>query len=66
MNCGIPPAIELSGMPELRGGGGTESSVSGRYAVVVTSFRFEDSLVVTEEVNWRVAYGHACECFAAA
>ena len=58
--------MELSGTPKLRGGGGTESSVSGRYAVVVTSFRFEESLVVTEEVNWRVAYGQVCECFEAA
>ena len=32
---GIVPAMEVSGIPALRGGGGTESSEWGRYAVAV-------------------------------
>lgn len=41
-------AMELSGIPALRGGGGgtgSESSECGRYAVAVWSFRFDE--------NWR-------------
>ena len=37
--CGESPAIEVSGMFALRGGGGTESREWGRYSVAVESFR---------------------------
>jgi len=37
-----PPAIEVSGIPAFRGGGGPGSSVVGRYTLSVMSWRFED------------------------
>jgi hypothetical protein len=40
-NCGIPPAIDVSGMPVFRGGGGT-SNDRGLYAVLVCILRFDD------------------------
>lgn len=49
-------AMELSGMPVLRGGGGgtgRESSECGRYAVAVWSFRFEESWSGEAELKGR-------------
>ncbi len=41
--CGIPPAIEESGAPAFRGGGGgAESREYGWYAVLVCILRFDD------------------------
>lgn len=37
-----PPAIDVSGTLAFRGGGGPGSSVVGRYALSVISWRFED------------------------
>lgn len=38
----MPPAMEVSGMPAFRGGGGCVSREYGWYAVLVCIFRFED------------------------
>ena len=40
---GTGPAIEVSGMPALRGGGGNDSREWGRYAVAVWSSRLEEA-----------------------
>ena len=58
----MPPAIELSGMPEFLGGGSAVSRVLGWYAEAVTNFRFEESRLLIDDVNFRAAYGHDCEC----
>lgn len=53
-------AIELSGMPVLRGGGGgtgRESSECGRYAVAVWSFRFEENWSGEAELKGRHVKG---------
>jgi len=43
--CGLfVPAIEVSGIPVLRGGGGGDWREYGVYAVLVCIFRFEDDL----------------------
>src|SRR6187402_1317439 len=43
LTCGMLLAIEVSGMPAFRGGGGGwESREYGWYAVLVCIFRFED------------------------
>ena len=62
LTCGMPPAMELSGMPEFLGGGSAESNVLGWYAEAVTNFRFEESRLLIDDVNCRAAYGHDCEC----
>lgn len=42
LNCGMPPAMDVSGIPAFRGGGGWVSRGYGWYAVLVCIFRFED------------------------
>jgi hypothetical protein len=42
LTWGMPPAMEVSGMPVFRGGGGWGSKELGWYAVLVCIFRFED------------------------
>jgi len=49
-------------MPLFRGGGSAESSVFGRYADAVTILRLDDSRMLIEDVKWRLARGHDCEC----
>jgi hypothetical protein len=49
LTCGIPPAMDVSGMPTFRGGGGSEPNEYGWYAVLVCIFRFEDIREVCEE-----------------
>ena len=61
LNCGTPPAMELFGTPEFRGGGSVGFRCVGWYASV-TSFRFDESLILMEEVNCRIACGHVCVC----
>ena len=39
---GMPPTVEVSGMPKLRGGGGSGLNVDGWYALAVCSCRFDD------------------------
>ena len=63
LTCGMPPAMELSGMPEFLGGGSAESRILGWYAEAVTNFRLEESRLLMDDVNCRAAYGHDCECF---
>jgi hypothetical protein len=41
LTCGIAPAIDVSGIPVFRGGGGWVSKEYGWYAVLVCIFRFE-------------------------
>lgn len=53
MTCGIPPAIDVSGIPTFRGGGGSEPNEYGWYAVLVCIFRFEDIREVCEEEKER-------------
>ena len=49
LTCGIPPAMDVSGMPTFRGGGGSEPREKGWYAVLVCIFRFEDIRGICED-----------------
>lgn len=42
LTCGMPPAMEVSGMPAFLGRGGCVSREYGWYAVLVCIFRFDD------------------------
>lgn len=53
LTCGIPPAIDVSGRPTFRGGGGSEPNEYGWYAVLVCIFRFEDIREACEEEKER-------------
>ena len=53
MTCGIPPAIDVSGMPTFRGGGGLVPNEYGWYAVLVCIFLFEDIREFCEEEKVR-------------
>lgn len=56
---GIPPAIEVSGIPEFRGGGGKESGrVYGRKAVAVCISRFEERYMCPYDENDRGVWVH--------
>ena len=50
---GTPPAIEVSGMPEFRGGAGGGSRACGRYAAIVCSSLFDERPVRALEENVR-------------
>lgn len=47
--CDAPPAIDVSGTPMFRGGGGGGSRLSGRYAGVVMSLRRDAYRVLVEK-----------------
>ena len=55
------PAIGVSGIPELRGGGGTGSRDRGWYAVAVWSSRLENRRIFIDDVSWWRAFGHIWE-----
>ena len=56
-----PPVIDVSGTPAFRGGGGPGSSVVGRYALSVMSWRFEDWKKPFDEEKVRRHRGHRRE-----
>lgn len=58
LTSGTASAIELSGTPALRGGGGTDSREWGRYAVAVCSFRLDDDCSRLPELKFRRVKGH--------
>lgn len=51
LTCGMPLAIEVSGIPEFLGGGIGVSKEYGWYAVLVCIFRFEGMDWVEEKVR---------------
>jgi hypothetical protein len=55
---GLPPAIEVSGTPVLRGGGGGGCSDEGWYAVAVCICRLDDWRKNADEAKVRVHCGH--------
>lgn len=55
---GIPPAIDVSGMPEFLGGAGGGSRVCGRYAATVCNSRFDESRTRPVEEKFRAACEH--------
>lgn len=57
----MPPAIDVSGMPEFRGGGKGVSREYGWYAVLVCIFRFDDIDCDEEKVRKTCWQGRTAE-----
>ena len=58
LTWGTVPAIDVSGMPTFRGGGGSERREYGWYAELVCIFRFEDMREAWEEEKQRRTCWH--------
>jgi len=57
LTSGIPPAMDVSGIPVFRGGG-VVSRVCGRWAVAVWSWRLDDKVVALEDEKFLNRCGH--------